>query len=105
MLKCLKKIDKKATGLVAAGVLLGTAGVKLLGSKDAKKLYTNCTAAVLRAKDCVMKTATKIQENAEDIYEEAKAINEERAVKEEQEFEETRTEEITEEAVEETVAE
>ena len=52
MLKCLKKIDKKATGLVAAGVLLGTAGVKLLGSKDAKKLYTNCTAAVLRAKDC-----------------------------------------------------
>ena len=58
MLKCLKKIDKKATGLVAAGVLLGTAGVKLLGSKDAKKLYTNCTAAVLRAKDCVMKTGT-----------------------------------------------
>lgn len=38
MLKCLKKIDKKATGLVAAGVLLGTAGVKLLGSKDAKKI-------------------------------------------------------------------
>jgi len=79
MLKCLKKIDKKATGLVAAGVLLGTAGVKILGSKDAKKLYTNCTAAVLRAKDCVMKTATKIQENAEDIYAEAQIINEERA--------------------------
>ena len=51
------------------------------------------------------RTATTIQENAEDIYEEAKAINEERAVKEEQEFEETQTEEITEEAVEETVAE
>ncbi len=82
MLKCLKKIDKKATGLVAAGVLLGTAGVKLLGSKDAKKLYTNCTAAVLRAKDCVMKTATKIQENAEDIYAEAQQINEDRAAKE-----------------------
>ena len=83
----------------------GTAGIKLLSSKDAKKLYTNGTAAVLRAKECVMKTATTIQENAEDIYEEAKAINEERAVKEEQEFEETQTEEITEEAVEETVAE
>ena len=79
MLKCLKKIDKKATGLVAAGILLGTAGVKILGSKDAKKLYTNCTAAVLRAKDCVMKTATKIQENAEDIYAETQIINEERA--------------------------
>ena len=89
----------------AAGVLFGTAGIKILSSKDAKKLYTNGTAAVLRAKECVMKTATTIQENAEDIYEEAKAINEERAVKEEQEFEETQTEEITEEAVEETVAE
>ena len=86
MLKCLKKIDKKATGLVAAGVLLGTAGVKLLGSKDAKKLYTNCTAAVLRAKDCVMKTAAVIQENAEDIVAEAKQINEERAAQAAQEF-------------------
>ena len=30
-----------------------------------------------------MKTATTIQENAEDIYEEAKAINEEREAEEE----------------------
>jgi hypothetical protein len=72
----------KKTGLFAAGVLFGTAGIKILSSKDAKKLYTNVTAAVLRAKDCVMKTATTIQENAEDIYEEAKQINEERAVEE-----------------------
>ena len=94
MLKCLKKIDNKATGLVAAGVLLGTAGVKLLGSKDAKKLYTNCTAAVLRAKDCVMKTATKIQENAEDIYAEAQIINEERANEEFVDAEEETADEI-----------
>ncbi len=73
----------KKTGLFAAGVLFGTAGIKILTSKDAKKLYTNCTAAVLRAKDCVMKTATTLQENAEDIYEEAKQINEERAAEEE----------------------
>ena len=97
--------DVKKLGIFAGGLLFGTAGLKILSSKDAKKIYTNCTAAVLRAKDCVMKTATTVQENAEDIYEEAKAINEERAVKEEQEFEETQTEEITEEAVEETVAE
>ena len=94
MLKCLKKIDKKAKGLVAGGVLLGTAGVKLLGSKDAKKLYTNCTAAVLRAKDCVMKTATKIQENAEDIYAEAQIINEERANEEFVDAEEETADEI-----------
>ena len=79
MLGFLKKIDVKKTGLFAAGVLFGTAGVKVLGSKDAKKLYTNCTAAVLRAKECVMKTATNIQENAEDIYAEAQQINEDRA--------------------------
>ena len=73
------KLDKKHSGVFAAGVLFGTAGIKLLSSKDAKKLYTNCTAAVLRAKDCVMKTATTIQENAEDIYAGAQQINEERA--------------------------
>ena len=29
----------KKLGLFAAGVLFGTAGIKLLGSKDAKKVY------------------------------------------------------------------
>ncbi len=79
----LKKIDFKKTGLFAAGVLFGTAGIKVLASKDARKVYTQCTAAVLRAKECVMKTATAIQENAEDIYAEAKQINEDREIVEE----------------------
>ena len=74
-----KKIDPKKTGIFAAGVSFGTAGIKVLSSKDAKKAYTQCTAAVLRAKDCVMKTVTTVQENAGDIYEDAKTINEERA--------------------------
>ena len=68
----------KKIGLFASGVLFGTAGVKVLGSKDAKKFYINCLAAGLRAKDCVMTTATNIQENAEDILAEAQQINEER---------------------------
>ena len=80
MLKCLKKIDKAKTGIFAAGVLFGTAGIKVLSSKDAKKLYTNCTAAVLRAK------ATTIQENAEDIYAEAQQINEDRAAQAAKEY-------------------
>ena len=108
----------KKSGLFAAGVLFGTAGIKILTSKDAKKLYTGCTAAVLRAKGCIMKTATNLQENAEDIYAEAKEINEERAVAEEavedvetaeeptgedafKETEEETEEEATEEAAEE----
>ena len=86
MLDCLKKIDKVKTGVFAAGVLFGTAGVKILASDDAKKLYTNCTAAALRAKDCVMKTVSTVQENAEYIYADAKSINEERALQQEQEF-------------------
>jgi hypothetical protein len=79
----LDKIDLKKVGIFAGGVVFGTAGIKVLSSKDAKKLYTNCTAAVLRAKDFVMKTANVVQENAEDIYAEAQQINEERAAAEE----------------------
>ena len=40
MLECLKKINKEKTGLFAAGVLFGTAGIKILTSKDAKKFYS-----------------------------------------------------------------
>ena len=68
----------KHSGLFAAGVLFGTAGLKILGSKDAKKVYAHTTAAVLRAKDCVMKAVTTVREGAEDIYADAKDINEAR---------------------------
>ena len=92
-----KKFNAGKVGLFVAGLAFGTAGIKILTSKDAKKVYTGCTAAVLRAKDTVVKTATTVQENAEDILAEAKQINEERAAKEaalEQE-----AEEVTEETV------
>lgn len=69
-------------GIFAGGVLAGTAGVKILSSKDAKKVYTHCTAAVLRAKDVVVDQATVLQENCQDIYEDAKRINNDRAEKE-----------------------
>lgn len=65
----------KGALLFVGGVLFGSAGIKVLSSKDAKKAYTHCTAAALRAKDSVMKTVTTVQENAEDIYAEAKQIN------------------------------
>ena len=87
MLECLTKINWKKVGLFASGTLFGTAGIKVLASDDAKKVYTNCTAAVLRAKSCVMKTATSVQENAGDILAEAKQINEDRAAEAEAEAE------------------
>ena len=69
----------KKIGLFAAGVLFGTAGIKLLGSRDAKKVYAHTTAAALRAKEDVMKTVTAVREGADDIYAEARTINERRA--------------------------
>ena len=66
-------------GLFAGGVLFGTAGIKILSSKDAKKCYTNATAAVLRAKDSVLETVTAVRENCDDILSDAKDINAERA--------------------------
>lgn len=64
------------------GALFGSAGLKLLTSKDAKKAYVHATAAGLRMKDCVMETVTSVQENANDILEAAKDLNEERLVRE-----------------------
>ena len=100
MLECLTKINWKKVGLFASGTLFGTAGIKVLASDDAKKVYTNCTAAVLRAKETVMNTVTTVQENAEDIYAEAQQINEDRAAKEEQEYAEAVAAEEAEEAEE-----
>lgn len=69
----------KKLGLFAGGVLFGTAGIRVLSSRDAKKCYTSAAAAVLRAKDSVMETVTTVRENCGDILNDAKEINAERA--------------------------
>ena len=73
-------------GKIACGFVLVTAGVGILGSKDAKKCYTHITAAAYRCKDSVMETYTNIKENCQDISADAKEINEKR-YKEEREKE------------------
>lgn len=75
----LRDLDYKKGGIFAAGVLFGTAGIKALSSKDAKNVYTKVTAAVLRAKDCVLDVVSNIQENAQDIYAGAQQINDDLA--------------------------
>ena len=72
----------KGLALFAGGALFGSAGIKLLSSKDAKKVYTHTTAAVLRMKESVMETVTSVQENAADVLAAAKEINEQRAQEE-----------------------
>ena len=69
----------KGLGIFALGTLFGLEGIKLLSSKDAKKVYTHCTAGVLRAKDAVLDQVTVLQENCSDIYADAKDINEKKA--------------------------
>ena len=69
-------------GLFACGVAAATAGLKILTSKDAKKVYTHITAAVLRGREEVMTTATTLRENCDDIYADAVEINRQRAAEE-----------------------
>ena len=73
----------KGAALFVGGVLFGSAGFKLLSSKDAKKAYTHMTAAALRVQESAMETVTSVQENAADILASAKEINEQRAKAEE----------------------
>ena len=75
--------DAKKLALFWGGVVFGSAGFKLLSSKDAKKAYTHMTAAALRVQESVMETVTSVQENAADILASAKEINEQRAKAEE----------------------
>ena len=62
----------KSLALFAGGVLFGSAGIKLLSSKDAKKVYTHTTAAALRMKDCAQRLRyqqiSEITENKRLIY-------------------------------------
>ena len=72
----------KIVSWFAGGVLFGTAGIRILTSRDARTLYAHCTAAVLSAKDDVVNTATAFQEGCQDIYADAKEINAKRAEEE-----------------------
>ena len=77
------------TGKIAlflGGTLFGSAGFKILGSKDAKKMYTHVTAAVLRGKDQVMRDVELVQESCSDILADAKALNEARAAEQDAAF-------------------
>ncbi|MBR3294510.1 MAG: hypothetical protein IKI69_08850 [Oscillospiraceae bacterium] len=69
-----------------AGTLFGSAGFKILGSKDARKVYTHVTAAVLRGRDQVMRDVETVQENCSDILADAKALNEAIAAEQEASF-------------------
>lgn len=81
-MKNLLKLKKtKEVCSFLGGVVFGTAGIAILASEEAKKVYTNATEIGMRAKDKIMEKATIIQENAGDIYADAKEINENKSLK------------------------
>ena len=90
--------SKKGIGLFLGGILMGTAGIRILTSDDARKVYVQGTAAALRGKEEVMTTATTLRENCEDIYAEARDVNEQRAAKKAAEEEKAIIEDLAEEA-------
>lgn len=71
--------DCKKAALFVGGVIFGSAGFSLLGSRDAKRAYVAATAAALRCKEAVMRRADIIQENCSDILADAEAENARRA--------------------------
>ena len=76
----------KKIALFAGGTLFGSAGFKLLGSRDAHRVYAQVTAATLRCKDQVMCDVETVQESCSDILADAKEINRARAAKDEAAF-------------------
>lgn len=68
--------------LFLGGTLFGSAGLKILGSRDARKVYTHVTAAVLRGKEEVVRDVELVQESCSDILADAKALNEARVSEE-----------------------
>lgn len=72
-----------ACRMITYGFLAGTAGVRLLSSRDAKKVYTHVTAAAMRCYEDAAETYETVKENIGDIVADAKEIN--RAIAEERE--------------------
>lgn len=85
MLKCLKRLIKQNRYFRSRRSVRNRRYQSTVqqGCEEAvHQLHRSCSAR----KECVMKTATTIQENAEDIYAEAQQINEDRAAQAAKEY-------------------
>lgn len=68
----------KHAAVFVGGVVFGSLGFKLLGSKEARKVYVHTAAAAIRAKDSVMSDVTRVREGCGDIVADAKQLNEQK---------------------------
>lgn len=76
MIKELKKLSKvgKKGSLFMGGLLFGTAGLRLLSSKEAKNIYAHTLAKSFKIKDEIDASVSTIKQHADDVYENAKDI-------------------------------
>ena len=72
--------------LFFGGALFGSAGLRIRSGRDARKVYSHTTAAVLRCRDESMKQVELVQEGCSDILADAKQINADREKEAEAEF-------------------
>ena len=72
--------------LFLGGTLFGSAGFRLLSSRDARKVYTHVTAAALRCRDEVMRGVETVQGSCSDILADARQINEKREAQTEPQY-------------------
>ena len=75
-------------GFFLGGVLFGSAGFKILKSKEAKKTYSKVISYGLDAKDCIMETADSVKEGWDDVYADAKDMKSQRDAEKEEAVEE-----------------
>ena len=74
-------MKQKDFSAFVAGVIFGVFGIKALSTKEAKKVYATTTAAALRGKESVMVSVSQVREFADDVYADAKLINQNRSNK------------------------
>lgn len=66
----------KKVSVFVGGMIAGSLTNKVVSCPCVKKAAVHITATTLKAKDIVLDTVTKVQENIEDVISEAKEINE-----------------------------
>lgn len=78
MIKDILKISKvaKKSSLFLSGVVFGTAGLKLLASKEAKNIYSKTIAKSYKMKDCINNSVSNVKQQADDVLQDAKFIYE-----------------------------
>lgn len=70
----LSKFMANGNGKLIGGFLLGSAGLAMLGSRPARKIYSHVAAAGLIARDYILDKSERIQACASDVMADANEI-------------------------------